>query len=528
MTTAPGPGDALVGLCVGHYRIEAALGAGGMGLVYRARHVALSRGAAIKVLRPELAGDRGMAETFSREARTLSALKHPNVVDIVDFGTLPDGRHYMVMELLEGWTLADELRRRRMPHARALEVAIAVLQGLEAAHSLGIMHRDLKPSNLFVARGLAGVERVKLIDFGLARAPVPPAGGADAPMPGGTALAGTAEYMAPEQAAGDPPNPASDLYAFGVTLFELLTGTRPFEAKTPALRSVELLVAHLRKPPPTLAQRGAAVPAELEALVAELLAKAPADRPRSAREVRRRLSVIAASMEPPPRAPRRRGPVLVGAGALVAGLAVVLAFGPQASAPPGAVAAPPSAPEAEADDRRDAPSNERLAPHDEGRTPDARLAARRAAPTEDARGSVVEPEAQHPAGAVTRERHAQPDALRLDAPHGASAAAAEDSPRKRRRAFEPDPATASAASPPAEAEPQYPPEDCSPDDDWRRTQRGLLLQLQALAAQGDAARWEEFNRVEPVLSAAIDSAATASDCQRVEARVVGLARRWAL
>ena len=162
--------DPLVGREVGGYVIEKALGEGGMGLVYQARHPFLGRRFAVKVLRPELAADEKLSSNFVREAQTLSGLKHPHIIDIVGFGPLDGQRQYMVMEFLEGSTLEAELEEHgALPVHRVLELSEEILDGLEAAHSIDVIHRDLKPSNVFLARVSGGTQVVKLLDFGLAK-----------------------------------------------------------------------------------------------------------------------------------------------------------------------------------------------------------------------------------------------------------------------------------------------------------------------------------------------------------------------
>lgn len=162
--------DDLIGKEVGGYIVESPVGEGGMGLVYRARHPILNRHFAIKVLRPEAAADARISENFEREAQTLSSLKHPHIIDIVGFGVLADGRQYMVMEFVKGQTLYQELEQGgQLELHRALKLADQILDGLDAAHSVGVIHRDLKPSNVLIAKVSGGSEVLKLLDFGLAK-----------------------------------------------------------------------------------------------------------------------------------------------------------------------------------------------------------------------------------------------------------------------------------------------------------------------------------------------------------------------
>ncbi len=292
--SAEGAGDGLIGVSVGGYRIERLLGEGGMGLVYQARHEVIDRRFAIKVLRPEVASDQVLAKNFLAEAQTLSALKHPNIVDIVGFGLLPDGRQYMVMECLEGVTLEDELSQGRLSLERVHYVADQVLVALHAAHSVEVIHRDLKPSNIFLARGSGGVQVVKLLDFGLARRQPVNLGAIGGVADAGYSLvAGTPEYIAPEQAFGGKPDKSSDLYSFGVLLFEMLTGRLPFiPDPSEGNRAVALIRAHADQLAPSPEQIGVQVSPPLTALLRELLEKSPQARPVSAAALRLRLQLL--------------------------------------------------------------------------------------------------------------------------------------------------------------------------------------------------------------------------------------------
>ena len=309
---------------MGGYCIERLIGEGGMALVYQARHQVIDRRFAIKVLRPEVAADGALARNFLREAQTLSALRHPNIVDIVSFGPLPDGRQYMVMEFLEGFTLEQEMARGRLSLDRALFIADQTLSALEAAHSVEVIHRDLKPANVFLAHGSGGVEVVKLLDFGLARQQPVFMGelrlvGANE---GKSMLAGTPEYVAPEQALGGAPDKSSDLYTFGVMLFEMVTGRLPFQAHPLALDPVsDLLRAHANQKAPSPEALGVALPHEVSVLLRELLEKKPSARPADAAVVRIRLAQARAAeasrsvktpSRPPPSAPSRPYRPLVG------------------------------------------------------------------------------------------------------------------------------------------------------------------------------------------------------------------------
>ena len=254
------------------YQILAPLGAGGMGEVYRARDVSLKRDVAIKVLPDYWSRDTGRLHRFELEAQATAALNHPNIVSIFHVGKY-DGCPYIVTELLQGETLRDRLRRGPMRAREASDCGIEIARGLAAAHEAGIVHRDLKPENLFLTkdRGL------KILDFGLAKLTEPEPAGAD----GATAtltehsepghVLGTVGYMAPEQVRGQAADPRSDIFAFGVVLYEMLTGKRAFRRDT----SAETLSAILNEEPPPLAQSVQDVPPALQRILSRCLEKRP-------------------------------------------------------------------------------------------------------------------------------------------------------------------------------------------------------------------------------------------------------------
>ncbi|MBC8067516.1 MAG: serine/threonine protein kinase, partial [Deltaproteobacteria bacterium] len=247
-----GPGDAYASTLLGtvldrRYRLDALIGEGGMGLVFRATHVLIGKPLAIKLLRPEHTSSPDVARRFLLEARVASSLKHPNVVEISDFGETGSGGAYYVMELLEGRTLAQSIDQSGpMSPPDAVITAAQICAGLSAAHALGIVHRDLKPDNVFLADPRHGAEHpvVKLLDFGIARA------GPRRITVSGSVL-GTPEYMSPEMAQGHDVDHRADLYALGVILFEMLTGTVPFYNREMA-KTLELHVFGER---PSLASR---------------------------------------------------------------------------------------------------------------------------------------------------------------------------------------------------------------------------------------------------------------------------------
>ncbi|HEX3479753.1 MAG TPA: serine/threonine-protein kinase [Kofleriaceae bacterium] len=306
------PGAVLeIGTQVGPYRIVGQLGGGGMGMVYRAVHTLLDRPAAIKVLRPEL-GNHGMAiDRFRTEARATTAIRHPGIVEIYDYGHTAGGNAYIAMELLEGRTLAARLA----DHAplglfEAMTLVRRIAAPLTVAHERGVVHRDLKPDNVFLVRDHEGgaIDQVKILDFGIAK--LENTAAANRTTVG--LVFGTPAYMSPEQCRGSSEcDHRSDLYALGCILFELLAGQPPYGN---GLSSGELLAAHLQSPVPDVT-RFATVPSEIARLVTRLLAKRPDDRPGSALEVIADIDRWLATRPAAARQPRRlRRTVLVVAG----------------------------------------------------------------------------------------------------------------------------------------------------------------------------------------------------------------------
>ena len=261
------------------FRIECEIGRGGMGTVYLATHLGLERPVAIKVLKSEFAADPEVADRFMREARTMARLRHTRAAMIFDAGSLPDGRPFIVMEHVEGATLADILAREgRFTPERAVRIACEICDVLAEAHALGIVHRDLKPSNIMLnERG------VSVLDFGIAKVLT---ASADVTKTHATTesglIIGTPRYMSPEQCMGRPVGTASDLYSVGVIVYEMLSGEPPF---TDQLQSAVLVRQATAAPPPLMA-RCPEVPRRLALATHTLLAKNPSDRPQSAREAR--------------------------------------------------------------------------------------------------------------------------------------------------------------------------------------------------------------------------------------------------
>jgi TolB-like protein/Tfp pilus assembly protein PilF len=272
------------GVRLGPYEIVGLLGSGGMGEVYRARDSRLGREVAVKRIR-EAAGQPDLRRRFEQEARAAGALNHPNLLAVYDVGDAL-GMPYVVTELLEGATLRGRLADGPLPLAECLGQARQIAAGLAAAHDKGIVHRDLKPENLFVTRD----GHVKILDFGLAKQVAP--GSTDTKEPSLTRtgfILGTLGYTSPEQLRGEPADPRSDVFAFGAVLYEMLTGRRAFEGATP----VERIGATLHTDPSDLAERRPDAPAALVRLALRCLAKAPAERFSSAREVQKALEALA-------------------------------------------------------------------------------------------------------------------------------------------------------------------------------------------------------------------------------------------
>ena len=258
------------------YRILAPLGEGGMGTVYRGVHEALRRPVAIKFLQQKIHGNREMVARFEREAVTAANLRHPNIADAIDYGSLPDGTLYLVMELVEGVPLRKLITPGHgLPVERILRILEQMASALDLAHSMGIVHRDLKPENILVFD--RGPERdvVKIIDFGIARINSATSGNnTPAPLTQAGAIFGTPQYMAPEQVMGQPVDGRADQYAVGIIAFEMLTGTQPFTGDNFA----ELVMKHVGAPPPVSSERAANVPPAMDAAVARMMAKLPDER----------------------------------------------------------------------------------------------------------------------------------------------------------------------------------------------------------------------------------------------------------
>jgi serine/threonine-protein kinase len=285
---------ALIGQTLsGRYRIDRLLGEGGMGAVYEAEHTHMRKRLAVKVLHQEMSRLPEVVARFEREAMAAAHIDHPNVAAATDFGMLEDGSFFLALEYVEGHSLRDVVSHGRLELGRALHVVSQMAQALHRAHALGIVHRDLKPENVMLVEREGDPDFVKVLDFGIAKVPVgelaseePAASAASGAPKILTQLGmvyGTPEYMAPEQALGQSIDARADLYAVGVMLYEMLSGTRPFDHES----KVALLGMHVTARVPPFAERApeALVPPEVEAIVMRLMKKESSERFADAREL---------------------------------------------------------------------------------------------------------------------------------------------------------------------------------------------------------------------------------------------------
>ncbi len=315
------------GITLGPYEIQSPLGAGGQGEVYKARDTRLDRTVAIKVLPEHVAADPDLKQRFEREARTVAALNHPHICTLFDIGREGE-TDFLVMEYLEGETLAQRLDKGALPLDQALQIAIQIADALDKAHRQGIVHRDLKPGNIMLTK--AGP---KLLDFGLAR--LQPGGGdvgvsgmptRSAGLTGQGTILGTLQYMAPEQLEAKEVDARTDIFAFGATLHEMVTGTRAFEGASQA----SVITAIMSSNPPLVSSLQPITPPALNHVVRTCLAKDPDDRWQSAGDVGRQLAWVAeggsaSAVAVPAVGPRRQSPVAWGGLALMTMVAIALA-----------------------------------------------------------------------------------------------------------------------------------------------------------------------------------------------------------
>jgi len=319
----------------GRYRLDSRIGRGNFGAVYHATHLDLDRGVAVKVLQSSLGtGTEAMAR-FQREGMAACRVKHPNAVAVLDFGITPGGVAYLVMELLEGWSLDEELNQEGvLSPERCAEIMVPVCRALSEAHSVGIVHRDVKPANIFLHRS-ATAEVPKVVDFGIAKIVGQAAVAQKLTVEGW--ILGTPAYMAPERFGGHAFDAKSDVYSVGVTLYQMLAGRLPFIAEDDDPMSVVAL--HVRQAPVALRRLDPSLPPALDTLVQRTLKKRAVNRP-TASELADELTRAASGSGTPTGEPRSPAPKIS---------KPRRASGPRQDAAPGALPATPGADGSETD-----------------------------------------------------------------------------------------------------------------------------------------------------------------------------------
>ncbi len=292
------PPDPLIGRTLdGRYRVEAVLGEGGMGLVYRAHHAVLKKPLAIKVLRPEVSRDAEVLSRFQQEAQSASAIGNQHIIDISDFGTLPDGSTYFVMEFLDGQSLTGAIEAgpegggAPMDPARVIHIAKQLCDALGAAHERSIVHRDMKPDNVILIKRGGDSDFVKVLDFGIAKV-----GGSSSKLTKAGQVFGTPHYMSPEQCAGNAVDQRTDIYALGVILYEMACGRVPFDADN----LMGILTKHMYEQPipPHELPPPVKVPSGLESVILKCLAKSTDARYQTMDELRGDLSALEQGLTP--------------------------------------------------------------------------------------------------------------------------------------------------------------------------------------------------------------------------------------
>ncbi len=290
------PPDPYLGYTIDNrYKVEALLGEGGMGMVYLCRHKIIDKRVALKILRSDLARDKEVTERFLIEARAASSIGSEHIIDISDFGQLPDGCAYFVMEYLDGVSLTSVIRGgSRVAVERMLHIAVQLCRGLSAAHASGIVHRDLKPDNIFLVKRGHDSDFVKILDFGIAKVSTV----ASDRLTHAGSVFGTPHYMSPEQASGAVVDQRGDIYSVGVILYELAVGRVPFDAEN----FMGILTQHMYRPPTSpramASATGGDVPPGLEAIILKCLSKRPEQRYQSMEELRLDLERMQAGQIP--------------------------------------------------------------------------------------------------------------------------------------------------------------------------------------------------------------------------------------
>ncbi|MFT3837780.1 MAG: serine/threonine-protein kinase [Myxococcaceae bacterium] len=505
------PDMGLVGSDINGYRVDKLLDQGGMSWVYEAVHPEIGRRAAVKVLKAEGHNDAESRNRFLLEAKAVAALTNKHVVEIWNYGILPDGRQYLMMPLLEGEALDRYLSRMQtLPPAQALQIIEQALNALSEAHKKNIVHRDVKPGNIFLVREHTGELLVKVMDFGLAAArPVAMPEG-DGPAKASW-VAGTPCYVAPEQAKGLVASPAADLYALGVTLYELLAGEPPFP-DSPSQPVAELLRKHLSEPPPPISTKVSNLPEGVEELINSLLEKDPARRPASADLARSQVQRLLKRMASD--ATAVKGMTLpTGAPAHVPRQATEKVLGP----PPADVV------------------SVELNPQNQKKRPGALMVVLlllflllgfgvwKLASGGDEKAVVPLPEPAKVAEVVKA-----PEPAPVAAPEPVKAAPApEPAPVKP---ADPEPLAVPVKKQPAlkvtvkERVPTVERGPCAGDDDWKRATREKdLPDLQKLAIAAD--QYEEWAKIEPDLTRKI-AEATPNNCDAVQQQIDVLARKY--
>jgi serine/threonine-protein kinase len=281
----------------GRYEVVELLGVGGMGAVYKARQLKMDRMVALKVIHQHLAEDETVVKRFNREMKTTSRIGHPNVISVFDFGQADDGEFYLAMELLNGESLQDRINRvSHLPVNDAVGIGIQVLKALSAAHKEHVIHRDLKPENIMLTELYGDRDVVRVLDFGIATFSTN-SGESNARVTASGIMVGTPSHVSPEQISGETLDHRSDLYGFGVVLYQLVTGRLPFQDNERPLRVLQMHMTAIPETPSNIAPQP--VPSWIDQLILRLLSKYPDQRPASADEVIASLEQGLASIHAP-------------------------------------------------------------------------------------------------------------------------------------------------------------------------------------------------------------------------------------